>query len=39
MKCSRRGGIVKPVGYLAKQNPMDLAELVSIIIDRRIVLR
>lgn len=39
MKCTRRGGIVSQVGYLAKQNPMDLAELVSTIIDRRITLR
>ncbi|RAL13300.1 zinc-dependent alcohol dehydrogenase family protein [Aspergillus homomorphus CBS 101889] len=39
MKCTRRGGIVSQVGYLGKQNPQDLAELVSIIIDRRVVLR
>lgn len=39
MKCTRRGGIVSQVGYLMKQNPMDLAELVSTIIDRRIILR
>jgi NADPH:quinone reductase-like Zn-dependent oxidoreductase len=39
MKCTRRGGIVSQVGYLAKQNPMDLAELVPTIIDRRIILR
>lgn len=39
MKCTRRGGIVSQVGYLAKQNPLDLAGLVSTIIDRRIILR
>lgn len=39
MKCTRRGGIVSQVGYLSKQNPMDLAELVPTIIDRRIILR
>jgi NADPH:quinone reductase-like Zn-dependent oxidoreductase len=27
MKCTRRGGIVSQVGYLAKQDPMELAEL------------
>lgn len=39
MKCTRRGGIVSQVGYLGKQNPLDLAELVSTIIDRRVILR
>ncbi|CAG8923372.1 unnamed protein product [Penicillium salamii] len=39
LKCTRRGGIVSQVGYLAKQNPMELAELVSTIIDRRVILR
>ncbi|CAG8909174.1 unnamed protein product [Penicillium egyptiacum] len=39
LKCTRRGGIVSQVGYLAKQNPMDLAELVPTIIDRRVILR
>ncbi|GAD95442.1 alcohol dehydrogenase [Paecilomyces variotii No. 5] len=39
MKCTRRGGIVSQVGYLGKQDSKDLAELVPVIIDRRIVLR
>lgn len=38
-KCTRRGGIVSQVGYLGKQNPMDLAELIPTIIDRRVILR
>ena len=39
MKCTRRGGIISQVGYLGKQNPQELAELVPLIIDRRLVLR
>ena len=39
LKCTRRGGIVSQVGYLGKQKPEDLEELVSTIIDRRVVLR
>lgn len=39
LKCTRRGGVVSQVGYLAKQNPMELAELIPTIIDRRIILR
>lgn len=39
MRCTRRGGIISQVGYLGKQNPQDLAELVPLIIDRRLVLR
>ena len=39
LRCTRRGGIVSQVGYLGKQNPMDLNDLVSTIIDRRIILR
>ena len=39
LKCTRRGGVVSQVGYLAKQNPMDLEELIPTIIDRRVVLR
>lgn len=39
MKCTRRGGIVSQVGYLGEQNPKDLTDLVSTIIDRRIILR
>lgn len=39
LKCARRGGIVSQVGYLSKQDPSDLRELVSTIIDRRVNLR
>lgn len=39
MKCTRRGGIISQVGYLSKQDPMQLAELIPQIIDRRLVLR
>lgn len=39
LKCTRRGGIVSQVGYLGKQKPEDLQELVSTIIDRRVILR
>jgi NADPH:quinone reductase-like Zn-dependent oxidoreductase len=39
LKCTRRGGIVSQVGYLGKQRPEDLQELVSTIIDRRVILR
>lgn len=39
MKCTRRGGIVSQVGYLSKQDTKDLAELFSVIIDRRVILR
>lgn len=39
IKCTRRGGIVSQVGYLGKQKPKDLEELVSQIIDRRVILR
>ncbi|KAJ6002600.1 hypothetical protein N7451_005147 [Penicillium sp. IBT 35674x] len=39
LKCTRRGGIVSQVGYLSKQEPNDLRELVPTIIDRRVNLR
>jgi NADPH:quinone reductase-like Zn-dependent oxidoreductase len=39
LKCTRRGGIVSQVGYLGKQQPDDLSELVPTIIDRRVILR
>ncbi|KAH7051356.1 chaperonin 10-like protein [Macrophomina phaseolina] len=39
MKCTRRGGIISQVGYLSKQNVSRLAELLPLIIDRRVVLR
>jgi NADPH:quinone reductase-like Zn-dependent oxidoreductase len=39
LKCTRRGGLVSQVGYLSKQEPNDLRELVPTIIDRRVNLR
>lgn len=39
IKCARRGGVVSQVGYLGKQDPSHLAELVPSIIDRRVILR
>ena len=39
LRCTRRGGTVSQVGYLSKQNPSDLRELVPTLIDRRINLR
>ncbi|KAB8230248.1 hypothetical protein ETB97_002173 [Aspergillus alliaceus] len=39
MKCTRRGGTVSQVGYLSKQNPSELTELLSVLIDRRVILR
>lgn len=39
LKCTRRGGVVSQVGYLSKQDPNDLRELIPTIIDRRINLR
>ncbi|CAM1507795.1 Fc.00g046430.m01.CDS01 [Cosmosporella sp. VM-42] len=39
MKCTRRGGTISQVGYLSKQDPAELAELLPILIDRRVVLR
>ena len=39
LRCTRRGGVVSQVGYLSKQDPVDLRELVPTIIDRRINLR
>lgn len=39
MKCTRRGGIISQVGYLGKQNPQDLEEFVSTVIDRRLNVR
>lgn len=39
MKCTRRGGIVSQVGYLSKQDPAQLADLLSVLIDRRVILR
>ena len=39
IKCTRRGGIVSQVGYLGKQDPTHLKELVPTLIDRRVNLR
>ncbi|EHY52633.1 Zinc-type alcohol dehydrogenase-like protein [Exophiala dermatitidis] len=39
LRCTRRGGIVSQVGYLGRQKPEDLHELVPTIIDRRVILR
>lgn len=39
IKCARRGGVVSQVGYLGKQDPSHLAELVPSIVDRRVILR
>lgn len=39
MKCTRRGGIVSSVGYLSKQDLGEFKDLLSVLIDRRIVLR
>lgn len=39
LKCTRRAGIVSQVGYLGKQDPSHLKELVPTIIDRRVNLR
>ncbi len=37
--CTRRGGTVSQVGYLAKQNPSEMTELLPTLIDRRVSLR
>lgn len=39
LKCTRRGGTVSQVGYLGKQSAQDLADLVPLLIDRRVNLR
>ena len=39
MKCTRRGGVISQVGYLGKQDPKDLEEMLSVLIDRRVNLR
>lgn len=39
IKCTRRGGIISQVGYLGKQDPNELQELIPTIIDRRTNLR
>ncbi|KAI8266981.1 hypothetical protein K4K56_004579 [Colletotrichum sp. SAR 10_98] len=37
--CTRRGGIVSQVGYLGGQDPSQLKEFVSTVIDRRTIVR
>lgn len=39
IKCARRGGTVSQIGYLGRQDPSDLAELLPVLIDRRANLR
>jgi NADPH:quinone reductase-like Zn-dependent oxidoreductase len=39
LQATKRGGIVSQVGYLGKQDPKDLEELVPILIDRKTNLR
>ena len=39
VRCTRRGGVVSQVGYLARQNPLGLADLLPVLIDRRVDLR
>jgi threonine dehydrogenase-like Zn-dependent dehydrogenase len=39
IKCTRRGGTVSQVGYLGKQDPRELEELIPTLIDRRVNLR
>ncbi|KAK5044915.1 hypothetical protein LTR84_010287 [Exophiala bonariae] len=38
-KCTKRGGIVSQVGYLGKQDPAELKEMLPLLIDRKILLR
>lgn len=39
IRCTRRGGTVSQIGYLSRQDPSDLAELLPVLIDRRVNLR
>ncbi|KAE8371686.1 alcohol dehydrogenase [Aspergillus bertholletiae] len=39
VRCTRRGGVVSQVGYLGKQDPSNLKELIPSIIDRRVNVR
>lgn len=39
LKATKRGGVVSQVGYLGKQDPKELADLVPLLIDRKINLR
>ena len=38
MKAARRGGVVSQAGYLAKQDPNDMRDLLSVHIDRKTIL-
>ncbi|CAI7664190.1 unnamed protein product [Penicillium discolor] len=35
IRCTRRGGVVSQVGYLSRQDPNDMRELIPTLIDRR----
>jgi NADPH:quinone reductase-like Zn-dependent oxidoreductase len=41
MKAARRGGggAVSQIGYLVKQDPNDMQDLLSVLIDRKTILR
>lgn len=39
LKCTKRGGIVSSVGYLSGKDPKELTDLLSVLIDRRVILR
>ena len=39
LKATKRDGVISQVGYLGKQDPQELAELVPLLIDRKINLR
>lgn len=39
MKAAKRGGTVSQIGYLSKQDPYEMRELLSVLIDRKISLR
>ena len=39
LKCTKRSGTVSQVGYLGKQDPADLGEMLPTLIDRKINLR
>lgn len=38
-KCTKRGGVVSQVGYLGNQDPEQLQGMLSLLIDRKILLR
>ena len=39
VKCTRRGGTISQGAYLSKQDPIELAELLPLLIDRRVTVR